>query len=72
MVPHKLEKAEEDLTEHQQQYDSMMQLRPIKESVSDSFFLALVVCSPGLRDLSELEQQRVGEARSWCCTVTCH
>ena len=39
MVPHKLEKAEEDLTEHQQHYDSMMQLRPIKESVSDSFFL---------------------------------
>ena len=35
MVPRELEKAEEDLKEHRQRYDSMTQLRPIKESVSD-------------------------------------
>ena len=39
MVPRELEKAEEDLMEHQQRYDSMTQLRPIKENVRDILLL---------------------------------
>ncbi|KAK7096680.1 DNA repair protein RAD50-like [Littorina saxatilis] len=34
MVPTKLQRAEEELMEHQQGYDNMMQLRPIKESLA--------------------------------------
>ena len=35
MVPTKLQKAEKDLKEFEEKYDKMMQLKPIKENVSD-------------------------------------
>lgn len=34
MVPAKLQKAEKDLDEFRKKYDSMMQLKPLKENVS--------------------------------------
>lgn len=36
MVPSKLEKAEEELVEQQSRYDSITQLKPIKERVRSS------------------------------------
>ena len=40
-MPNKLLKAEKDLDEYKVKYDSMMQLKPLKENVSRQFCFCL-------------------------------